>query len=990
MARQRIGGLAALLASITAASGLSIVVLSGPAVADTPMSTLCHFSGPVGDMPIDTRVSASISPNPVPAGNSYTVTGLALTSTLVASATTTLAAGNVLAVTFTSTLSATGATPASQAVSFSGSVSLPIPFPIGATAPIVLTAPPASFATAASGATSTAISVDPSGHLSYSLGAIAFAGDCNGPPLVEIASAPIGPPASFVTNVTPNAGLNTGATQVEITGNRFTGATAVNFVEGSSSVPGTEVTIPATNVQVLSDQLITCTSPAVSPDAATLAWNSSNFLSDVVVTTPAGSSPAQPLDNFTYVDPTLAAIVSSVSPSAGLPTGGTQVNINGYGFDDSVNFGGPINGVSFGSVALQPTDYTIVSDNLITATVPPGSGTVDVTVLGFDGVTVSPVSPADQYTYASVPTITSVAPSDGPVTGGTSVIIVGNNLANASSVTIGGVTAPITADTTISLTVTAPAGVAGSADVVVTTVGGKATDTGGYTYVSVPTITSVAPSHGPATGGTSAIISGSNLASASSVTIGGVTAAITAGSATSLTVTTPVGAAGSADVVVTTVGGSATDTGGYTYVSSPTVTSVAPSHGPVTGGTSVIIGGNNLSNASSVTIGGVMAAVAADTTASLTVIAPAGVAGSADVVITTVGGSTTDTGGYTYEGAPGSIISSPSTGVTYVVGQTVSTAFACSEGSHGPGLASCIDSNRSSGPGLLNTASVGQFTYSVRAISLDGQTYTTSITYSVVKAVEVNPPPEVKHGYDLVGSDGGVFVFGGGFYGSLPGLGIHVNNVTGIVPTIKDDGYFLVGSDGGVFAFNAPFANSLPGIGVHVNNIVGIVPTLDDKGYFLVGRDGGVFSFNAPFANSLPGIGIHVNDIVGLAATADDQGYWLVGSDGSVYAFGDAHAYGNAPAGAVGITVTHDGGGYWVVGANGAVTAFGDAVKFGDLPSLGISVSNVVGIVVSPDSLGYNLFGNDGGVYSFGDAQYQGSLPGLGVKVDNVVGAVPT
>ncbi len=245
-------------------------------------------------------------------------------------------------------------------------------------------------------------------------------------------------------------------------------------------------------------------------------------------------------------------------------------------------------------------------------------------------------------------------------------------------------------------------------------------------------------------------------------------------------------------------------------------------------------------------------------------------------------------------------------------------------------------------------------------------------------------------GYDLVGSDGGVFVFGGGFYGSLPGIGVHVNDVTGIVATSTETGYFLVGSDGGVFAFNAPFSNSLPGIGVHVNDIVGIVPTLDDQGYFLVGSDGGVFSFNAPFANSLPGIGVHVNDIVGIAATSDDQGYWVLGSDGSVYAFGDAHPYGNAPSGAAGITATKDGGGYWVVGRNGAVSAFGDAGRFGDLPGVGVPVDNIVAIVPSSDDRGYNLFGSDGGVFTFGDASNLGSLPGLGVHVDNVVGAVPT
>ena len=60
-------------------------------------------------------------------------------------------------------------------------------------------------------------------------------------------------------------------------------------------------------------------------------------------------------------------------------------------------------------------------------------------------------------------------------------------------------------------------------------------------------------------------------------------------------------------------------------------------------------------------------------------------------------------------------------------------------------------------------------------------------------------------GYDLAGSDGGVFVFpvgqASGFFGSLPGLGVKVTNVVGIVPTNNFSGYNLVGSDGGVFVF---------------------------------------------------------------------------------------------------------------------------------------------------------------------------------------------
>jgi hypothetical protein len=315
------------------------------------------------------------------------------------------------------------------------------------------------------------------------------------------------------------------------------------------------------------------------------------------------------------------------------------------------------------------------------------------------------------------------------------------------------------------------------------------------------------------------------------------------------------------------------------------------------------------------------------------------------------------------------------------------------------GIANYVHSGVYAGNGLVwdsydQTTDVETHTFSFlqQHYNYDGaiRYWTGSTSVTPPPFTSTTPPPPGSYGYDLVGADGGVFVFSGAYHGSLPGLGVHVDDITGIVPTTTDDGYFLVGADGGVFAFNAHFANSLPGVGVHVDDIVGIVPTLDDQGYFLVGRDGGVFSFNAPFENSLPGIGVHVDDITGIAVTADDQGYWLVGANGAVYAFGDAHFDGAAPAGAVGITATHDGGGYWVVGADGSVTPFGDAGNFADLPELGVTVDDIVGIVVSPDSKGYNLIGADGGVFSFGDAANRGSLPGLGVIVDDVVGAVPT
>jgi hypothetical protein len=271
--------------------------------------------------------------------------------------------------------------------------------------------------------------------------------------------------------------------------------------------------------------------------------------------------------------------------------------------------------------------------------------------------------------------------------------------------------------------------------------------------------------------------------------------------------------------------------------------------------------------------------------------------------------------------------------------------------------------------------------------------------------IESLPP---TFGYDLAGSDGGVFVFptgqSSGFFGSLPGLGVRVSNIVGIVPTKDYTGYDLVGADGGVFVFptgqSSGFFGSLPGLGVRVSNIVGIVPTKDYTGYDLVGADGGVFVFpvgqTAGFYGSLPGIKVRVNDIVGIVASPGGGGYFLVGRDGGVFTFGTAPFYGSLPGIKVsvdditGIASTPDGKGYYVVGANGAVYAFGDAASHGSLPGIGVKVSDIVSIVPTPDGGGYWLIGSDGGVFAFGDATSAGSLPGLKVSVDNIVGAVPT
>ena len=269
-----------------------------------------------------------------------------------------------------------------------------------------------------------------------------------------------------------------------------------------------------------------------------------------------------------------------------------------------------------------------------------------------------------------------------------------------------------------------------------------------------------------------------------------------------------------------------------------------------------------------------------------------------------------------------------------------------------------------------------------------------AVTLTDVTPTPVSAPPPIA-GYQLAGADGAVFALGNARYeGSLPGLGIHVDDIVGLVGNAKDTGYFLVGADGGVFAFgSATYEGSLPGLGLHVDDIVGMRVTSDGKGYWLVGSDGGVFAFgDARYEGSLPADGVHVGDIVDMRyASGNGDGYWLVGSDGGIFAFGSAPYEGSLPGDGVRVSDivalvdSPDDQGYVLAGADGGVFAFGDAAYGGSLPGDGVHVSDIVALGGDNTGLGYDLVGADGGVFTFGDLPYVGSLPGDGVQVHNVV-----
>jgi len=192
-------------------------------------------------------------------------------------------------------------------------------------------------------------------------------------------------PAPTVTSISPNSGPATGGTPVNITGDNFIRATAVQF-------GGT----PATSFTINSATSIVATAPAGSGTV------------DVTVTNSSGTSATSEVDQFTYA--AAAPTVTSISPNSGPAAGATPVTITGNNFTGAT-------AVRFGGTAA--TSFTVNSATSITATSPADSGTVDVTVTNSSGT--SATSAVGQFTYGMVATTTVLSSSKNPSSFGQAV-----------------------------------------------------------------------------------------------------------------------------------------------------------------------------------------------------------------------------------------------------------------------------------------------------------------------------------------------------------------------------------------------------------------------------------------------------------------------------------------------------------------------------------------------------------------------------------------
>ncbi|WP_424711980.1 IPT/TIG domain-containing protein [Kitasatospora acidiphila] len=421
-------------------------------------------------------------------------------------------------------------------------------------------------------------------------------GTSNGVAFTYAAVAPV------LASVSPSSGP-VGST-VTLTGSGFSGATAVHFGTAAASFT------------VVSSTQITATVPAGSGTV------------QVTVTTPSGTSNGVA---FTYA---AVPVLTSIVPSTGPTSGGTAVTLGGSGLSGTT-------AVSFGGT---PAAFTVVSDTSVVATAPAGSGTVTVTVTTPGGT-----SNGLAYTYAIPPVVASVAPDQGPASGGNTVTVTGSGFSGATAVLFGAVPASsFTVVSSTQITATAPAGSPGPAQVTVTTPGGTSSPVL-YYYLSAPQLSAVVPDEGPVAGGTTVTITGSNLLEATAVLFGAVPASsFTVVSSTQITATVPAGS-GTVQVTVTTPGGTSNGVA-FTYAAVPVLTSIVPSTGPTSGGTAVTLGGSGLSGTTAVSFGGTPAAFTVVSDTSVVATAPAG-SGTVTVTVTTPGGTSNGLA-YTYIAPP--------------------------------------------------------------------------------------------------------------------------------------------------------------------------------------------------------------------------------------------------------------------------------------------------------------------------------------------------
>ncbi|HET9050607.1 MAG TPA: IPT/TIG domain-containing protein, partial [Candidatus Dormibacteraeota bacterium] len=295
--------------------------------------------------------------------------------------------------------------------------------------------------------------------LACATNALCVAGDNRGQVVVGTGTA--GGPA--VTGIAPAQGPTAGGTSVAITGTGFStaaGATTVAF--GATA---------ATGVTCSSATSCTAVAPAAGPGVV-----------NVTATVAGASSPAGPLNNFTYQAPGPPPTVTALAPAQGPAGGGTVVTISGTGFSTAPG------ATSVGFSGQPATNVSCSSTTTCVATSPPGLGPqiVIVTVAGQTSSGSSATTFVDRP-----PLVAGVAPGNGSTAGGTAVTLTGANfdtVPGTTQVTFG--STPAAAVTCASSTTCVATSPPGSGAVFIRVTEGPfttpATSAVSFTYASPP------------------------------------------------------------------------------------------------------------------------------------------------------------------------------------------------------------------------------------------------------------------------------------------------------------------------------------------------------------------------------------------------------------------------------------------------------------------------------------------------------------------------
>ena len=340
------------------------------------------------------------------------------------------------------------------------------------------------------------------------------------------------------------------------------------------------------------------------------------------------------------------------SPTSGPRAGGIQITLTGADlqFTNQVTIGGRI---CTDLVVASPTSLTC-----ILPAAPAGSATVVVRNIANNFRTAT-----QTFTYNDGATVLSVSPSFGSTTGGTPITITGTLLSAGSIVRIGGAlcSSPVydPSETQITCT-TSPRSAGTDLDVTVLNLEGDTTTfEDAYNYVAGPTIVTVSPNQGRTEGfPTNPVITitGYAFEVGAVVTIDGNNCPTTSVTSTSIVCQPPAGTAGGKEVRVTNPDALFGQRfNGYTYVQAPTLASVSPINGPLTGGQLVTVTGTNFFTGMTVDLGGsACTSVSVSNSTSLTCVT--GVRGSQGSVLGTVtnsfGQNATLAGAYNYRSPP--------------------------------------------------------------------------------------------------------------------------------------------------------------------------------------------------------------------------------------------------------------------------------------------------------------------------------------------------